>query len=186
MDILAYEFSLYFKDRKDYLKERLFKSNKYYIWKYIHALRYEEYYHDRAHESLLMSGFCIWYRRKKNKLGRILNIDIPGGVFQRGLLIWHPTSIVVNPFARVGKNATIVGNLCIGNKNGSEEAPQIGNNCVFGWDSSVIGNVVLGDNCRVGAKALVTHSFNENDAVLVGCPAKKVKKRISYEDIVYK
>jgi len=88
-------------------------------------------------------------------------------------LIWHPCSIIVNPFARVGKDAVVVGNLCIGNKGGKMEAAHIGDKCVFGWGSSVIGNITLGDNCVIGAKALVTHSFNDN-SVLIGCPAKQL------------
>lgn len=95
-------------------------------------------------------------------------------MFGPGLLIWHSGSIAVNPFARVGKNAVIVGNLCIGNKSGKKTAPQIGDNCTFGWDTTVIGDIKLGDGCRIGAKALVNHSFEEENTVLVGVPAKNI------------
>ena len=71
----------------------------------------------------------------------------------------------------------IVGNLCIGNNSGKEVAPQIGEKCTFGWDATVIGDIVIGDRCKIGAKAFVNKSFEEDDAVLVGIPAKNIAKK---------
>lgn len=99
-----------------------------------------------------------------------------GGVFDLGLLIWHASSIVINPNAKIGKNAVIVGNLCIGNKGGEKNAPVIGDNCIFGWDSAVIGNIKIGNNCTIGAKSLVNKSCNEDNVIFKGIPAKTFKR----------
>lgn len=173
-EIIKYEKKLYFSSIKEFIKEWGFSSNKYYIWSYVKCLRKEEHYRKIAEGNKMQLLLLAYYRRKKNIIGRKLCFDIPAGVFEPGLLIWHPGSIVVNPFAHVGKNAVIVGNLCIGNNGGRKVAPQIGDNCTFGWDSTLIGEIKIGHNCKVGAKALVNKSFEENGAVLVGTPAKNI------------
>lgn len=173
-EIIAYEKKLYFSSKTEWIKERIFLSNKYFIWSYVKCLRKEEHYRAMNGKNILYSVLLTFYRRRKHVLGRKLCFDIPGGVFGPGLLIWHPGPITVNPFARVGRDAVVVGNLCIGNKGGARVAPQIGDNCTFGWGSALIGDIRIGDGCRVGAKALVNKSFEEDCAVLAGIPAENI------------
>ena len=52
--------------------------------------------------------------------------------------------------------------------------PIIGDSLDLGIGAKIIGNVTLGNNVRVGANAVVTKSFVEDDIVLVGCPAHKM------------
>ena len=78
-EIIHYEKKLYFSTRKEYIKERLFHSNKYKIFKWQSFLRKEEYYAEKSKANKLFLLCLIFYRRKKNKLGRILGFDIPGG-----------------------------------------------------------------------------------------------------------
>lgn len=174
--ILTYEKKLYFSNNKELIKEFIFSSNKYMIWLYVKYLRKEEHYRTLIDSNMIYLPLLVFYRRKKNILGRRLGFDIPAGVFEPGLLIWHQGTIVVNPFAKVGKNAVIVGNLCIGNNGGKKAAPQIGDDCMFGWDATVIGGgqTKIGNRCKIGAKALVNQSFEEDDAILVGVPAKNI------------
>jgi serine O-acetyltransferase len=49
--------------------------------------------------------------------------------------------------------------------------PIIGNNCVLGTNSVVIGKVVIGNNVFIGAGAVVTKSFPDN-VIIGGIPAK--------------
>lgn len=176
-EIISYEFNLYFANTQEYIKERILCSNKYCIWMYIKYLRKEEYYRNKVESNKVFLLPLVFYRRKKNIIGRKLCFDIPGGVFAPGLLIYHPGPIAINPYARVGENATIVGTLCIGNNNGVCKAPQIGKNCTFGWGSTLIGEIRIGDNCKVGANAFVNKSFEENGAVLVGTPAFNIREK---------
>lgn len=173
-EIIAYEKKLYFSNPIELVTELILSTNKYMIWSYIKCLRKEEYYKTLSKKNKLYLLLLAYFRRKKNIYGRKLCFDIPGGVFEPGLLIWHSGSIVVNPFAKVGRDAIIVGNLCIGNNGGQKAAPQIGDNCSFGWGATVIGNIRIGDRCKIGAKALVNRSFEYDDAVLVGIPAKDI------------
>ncbi len=173
-EIVQYERRLYFKNFKEKMIHFFSRSTHWYIWKYVKALRLEEKYMRLFDSSSLYAPLIIFARIKKNNIGRKLCFDIPGGVFEPGLLIWHSGSIAVNPNARVGKDAVIVGNLCIGNNGGKECAPEIGDNCVFGWDSTLIGDIKIGSNCKIGAKAFVNKSYEENNAILVGIPAKNI------------
>ena len=177
-ETISFERKIYFPTRKEMLIHWITSTNRWKIWKYVVALRKEEHYTELCTGSKFYYLPLILSRRHKNRLGRMMCFDIPGGVFDQGLLIWHPGPIAVNPNARVGKNAVIVGNLCIGNNAGKEVAPQIGDNCTFGWGATLIGNIKIGDNCRIGSKAFVNHSFEEN-AVLVGIPAKNISKKVN-------
>jgi serine O-acetyltransferase len=45
-----------------------------------------------------------------------------------------------------------------------------------GTGARILGDVRLGDRCRVGANAVVVHSFPD-DAVLVGVPARNIRQK---------
>lgn len=112
----------------------------------------------------------------RNKLGLLLGYEIPLNVFEEGLHIYHSGSIVVNDTSHIGKNCVIIGSVCIGSKNGGS-GPTIGDNCELGINSVIIGDIRIGDNVFVGAGAVVTKNFNENNVSLAGVPAKIVAKR---------
>jgi len=52
--------------------------------------------------------------------------------------------------------------------------PVIGDNCQIGAGAVIIGPVVLGDNVVVGANAVVLSSF-PSGSVVAGVPAKLIK-----------
>lgn len=100
-------------------------------------------------------------------------LEIPLNVFGKGLHIFHTGNIIVNENSSVGEYCTIIGTTCLGSKNGGN-GPSIGNHCELGMNSVVIGNVRIGDNVYIGAGAVVTKSFEQNEISLVGVPAKVV------------
>lgn len=168
-EFLTYESKFYIKGGTyENFKLWLGKNPQYLIWHYQKLLRVTEYYYN--------SGKKIRYfihRRQKNKLGALLGIHIEHNVFDKGLIIYHFGSIIVNKNARVGKNCRLHGENCIGNKGINDEAhaPFIGDDCDLGIGAKVIGNVVLGNGITVGANAVVTKSFKDDYITLVGIPA---------------
>lgn len=165
---IYFEKILYFSSKKNYIKCLLFKEHEYEIWKFIKYLRKEE----QANNIFFRS----YYRRRKNKLGTKLGFTIPAGVFQEGLHIWHYGNIVINGYAKVGKNCILHGDNCIGNNGKSNDAPIIGDNLDLGVGAKIIGGIKLGNNIKVGAGAIVINSFEEDNITLVGIPAKIVKR----------
>lgn len=169
-EIIEEEYKLYFCSTKKYLIDMLTFSNDYRIWKFQKSLRSSEYYKKKG--NLLL--YLIW-RHIKNKRGLKLGFDIPDGVFAPGLRIYHVSPVVVNPNAKIGRNAIVVGNLCIGNVHGGNMAPQIGDNCMFGWGCCVIGDIKLEDYTQIAAGAVVNKSVLVKKRTLIGIPAHPIK-----------
>lgn len=56
---------------------------------------------------------------------------------------------------------------------------KIGNNVHIGWNSIIMPNVTIGDNCIIGCGAIVTKSIPDN-SIAVGIPAKVIKSIDEY------
>lgn len=86
-------------DKKFYLNKFVNREYEYMIWKYQVLLRKEEICD--------LNGYRIistYYLRKKNRLGERLGFTIPKNTFGAGMHIWHYGNIIVNAFAKIGKN----------------------------------------------------------------------------------
>ena len=107
----------------------------------------------------------------------LLNCDISGRTdIGYGFKIYHPYGIFINDGAKIGNNCTIRGQVTIGNKGWKEnKCPVLLDNIEIGIGAKLIGSIKLGNNCQVGANAVVTKSF-EKDSVLVGIPARNIKQ----------
>lgn len=160
--------NIYFKDKKDYKKNKLLKEHEYYIYKYQKCLRLEEISNNKF--------LKYFYRRKKNILGAKLGIYISKNVFAEGLHIWHYGNIIVNGGSKVGKNCILHGDNCIGNNGRDNKCPVIGDNVDIGVGAKIIGDLHIADNVKIGAGAVVIVDCLEIGATYVGVPARKVQK----------
>ena len=145
------------------------------IKQYLRYLRKQEYYINTACGNKFKGILGVFYERKKNKLGERLNIDIAPNCFGKGLQIYHG-GIVVNSKVRAGENCRLHGGNCIGNKGYSTEVPCLGDTVDIGYGAVLIGGIYVADNCVVGVNAVVNRSFEEDNCVIVGIPARAVKK----------
>jgi serine O-acetyltransferase len=91
-----------------------------------------------------------------------------------GLYIPHCVGIVVGSTAQLGKNCTLYPNVVFGAKcSPRTTAPEgrrhakCGDNCVFGANSSIIGDINIGNNVTVAAGAVVTKDIPDN-AIVTG------------------
>ena len=84
----------------------------------------------------------------------------------------------------LGKNVWIARGVCLITTNHDPEAPErhlpgydikIGDNCWIGANAVVMPGVELGPHTVVGANAVVTKSFPVGHCVLVGVPAKVLR-----------
>lgn len=96
--------------------------------------------------------------------------DVKGGI-----LVLHPSlGVVISGRAKVGKNLTLTGGNVIGiNSNAIKSEFIIGDNCDLGANAVIIGPLELGNCIAVGALACVTKSFKENNLTLIGIPGRK-------------
>ena len=75
----------------------------------------------------------------------------------------------------IGNDCVLYHGVTIGNDGLIDIAPKIGDSAILGAYSMIIGNVEIGDNCIIGANAIVTKSYG-NNSILVGNPAKLIKE----------
>ncbi len=102
-------------------------------------------------------------------------VSIPAEAeFGPGLRIHHFGSIIVHPHVQAGAGCTLYHNVTLGTDGLSEKAPRLGNDVLVGAGAKVLGDVEIGDRCRIGANAVVTRSAPP-DSVLVGVPARVVR-----------
>lgn len=109
-----------------------------------------------------------------NLLQAYSNIDIHyKASIAGGLNILHPSmGIVISGRAAIGDNCTLIGGNVIGVDNRRDSKFILGANLHMGANSTIIGPLILGDNCTVGSLACVTKNFLESDLIIAGVPAK--------------
>jgi serine O-acetyltransferase len=139
------------------------------------------------HAVLLHRVAHVLYRRRLFVLARLVStfsriltaIEIhPGATIGQRLFIDHGLGVVIGETAEIGDDVLLYQGVTIGgtgNERGKRH-PTLGNRVVVGTGASVLGNIWLGDDVRVGAGAVVVHSVPSNSTV-VGIPGRVVKTR---------
>jgi serine O-acetyltransferase len=99
----------------------------------------------------------------------------PGAQIGSRLFIDHGMGVVIGETSIVGDGVTLYQGVTLGGtgKETGKRHPTIGNNVVIGSGANVLGNILIGENCRVGAGSVVLRSIPENSTV-VGVPARIV------------
>ena len=121
----------------------------------------------------------LW-RRKLYLVARMLScvarfftaIDIhPGAQIGRRLFMDHGMGIVIGETSIIGDDVTIYQGVSLGGtgKEKGKRHPTLRNHVVVGAGAKVLGNIVIGENCRLGAGCVVLRDVPENSTV-VGVP----------------
>lgn len=103
----------------------------------------------------------------------ITGVEIhPGATLGRRLFIDHGMGVVIGETAIVGDDVTLYHGVTLGGTSLEKKKrhPTLGNGVVVGNTSSVLGDIVIGDNSRVGAGSVVLRDVPPNCTV-VGVPA---------------
>lgn len=113
-------------------------------------------------------------RRLHNKFGVCISANAK---FDNSMTIHHPIGVVIGNGCVIGRNVTIFQNVTIGRADKSINSyPKIGDNSTLYAGSVVIGGVSVGENCIIGANAVVTKDVPDN-SIAVGIPAKIIKRK---------
>lgn len=92
-----------------------------------------------------------------------------------GLVLHHPFSTIINA-KYIGRNCTIRHLTTLGNKNKDDNLrPTILDNVDIGSGVTIIGNVTIGNNCVIGAGAVIVKDVGDN-CVVVGSPSRIIKR----------
>jgi serine O-acetyltransferase len=103
-------------------------------------------------------------------------ISIPAeATIGKGLRIHHFGGIIVHSAAVIGEYCTVYHGVTLGDRGGWGGAPRVGNRVLIGAGAKLIGEVIIGDECIIGANAVV-HTSVPAGHLAVGVPAI-IKKR---------
>lgn len=150
------------------------------VFRFTVLLRINEYLLNRRALLLARAVPKLWFNRLSIRLG----FSVPLNVFGPGLTIVHYGLLVVSPFARVGKHCRIHSGVNIGGAAGKFEgeearhmAPQIGDRCYIGPGAKIFGPARIGDDCAIGANAVVNGLVAGDGVTIAGVPARVISQK---------
>jgi serine O-acetyltransferase len=155
---------------------------------------------DPAARSTLEVLFCypglhaIWnhrvahflWKHKIRLLGRMMShtarfvtgVEIhPGATIGRRFFIDHGMGVVIGETSEIGDDVLLYQGVVLGGTTHEKKKrhPTIGNNVVVGAGAILLGDIVIGDEARVGAGSVVVTSL-EPKTTAVGVPARVVRR----------
>ncbi len=104
------------------------------------------------------------------------NIEIhPGATLGPRLFIDHGAGVVIGETAEVGADVTIYHGVTLGGTSvgHGKRHPTIGDRVTLGAGAKVLGNLVVGDDSRIGANAVLVRSVDDH-SVVVGVPGQVI------------
>ena len=108
-----------------------------------------------------------------SQVARLLTgIEIhPGAKVGRRLFIDHGMGVVIGETSVVGDDVTLYQGVTLGGtgKEHGKRHPTLEDNVVVGGGAKILGNITVGNNCRIGAGSVVLRNVPENSTV-VGVP----------------
>lgn len=127
----------------------------------------------------------FFYKRKLFFLARLISehakrktgIEIhPGAKIGKNLFIDHGNGVVIGETAIIGDNVVMFHGVTLGgieNIKGKRH-PTIKDNVYIGCGAKILGNIIIGENAKIGASSVVLKDVNPNSTV-IGIPGKKIK-----------
>lgn len=102
----------------------------------------------------------------------------PGAKIGRRFFIDHGMGVVIGETTEVGDNVTLYQGVTLGGtgKDKGKRHPTIKDNVVIGSGAKVLGPIIVGENSKIGAGAVVLHNVPAGSTV-VGVPGHCVKRQ---------
>ncbi len=126
----------------------------------------------RFHHWLWNHGWQFPARALSQAARLITGIEIhPGAQIGRRLFIDHGMGVVIGETTIIGDDVTLYQGVTLGGtgKEHGKRHPTIGNGVVVGSGAKILGNITVGENCRIGAGSVVLRDVPDNSTV-VGVP----------------
>jgi len=153
--------------RRKNRKARLFGDE---CWKFQLALRRTEFHYNNRSNFFHFFAYCF-YKYLLHRYSLITGFTISVNCIGPGLYLPHRGTIVINPKSSIGRGCRI--HVCVNiGEDVSGEAPVIGDNVYIGPGVKIFGGIIIADNIKIGANAVVNKSIIEPNTVIGGIPAK--------------
>ncbi|MCH5211599.1 MAG: serine acetyltransferase [Oscillospiraceae bacterium] len=159
---------------------------KRFLGSKIHNFVYWHFNYDRVAERKIKKSIDIWHR---GKIFKRLRAEMMWYSLEKKYTTSYPPSITIGKNlriehcmgTRIGQTAVIGDNVriyqyvniiakVVGDQDkldkGERRHAKIGNNVILSAGCMIIGPVTIGDNCIIGARALVTHDVPPNSIVI--------------------
>lgn len=124
--------------------------------------------HRGPHAWLLRKLAVVRYRWWSIVTGAELPLN---GSIGGGLLLTHPSGVVVHPDAVIGPNCLLFQQVTLGNGGKKPGAPILGGHVDVGAGAKILGGVRIGHCARIGANAVVLDDIPDHRTA-VGIPAR--------------
>ncbi|MBP6324438.1 MAG: serine O-acetyltransferase [Sulfurospirillum sp.] len=133
----------------------------------------------RIAHTLHVKGFKVIARAVMGLSQIITNMDIhPACTIGRRVFFDHAFGVVIGETAVVGDDVLIYQGVTLGGvslERGVKRHPTIGNKTVIGSGAKILGDIKIGENCRIGSNSVVVKSIPD-DSTAVGIPARIIEK----------
>ena len=127
----------------------------------------------------------LWLENRKalsfllqNRISEVFHVDIhPGAVLGQGMMMDHATGVVIGETAVVGENVSILHGVTLGGTGTSkgDRHPKIGDGVVIGANVTILGNIRVGSDTKIGAGSVVLDNIPDGSTA-VGIPAKVINR----------
>ena len=137
----------------------------------LHRLAHQMWLSDERFWARAVSEFTRWWT----------GIEIhPGAELGKRVVIDHGMGVVIGQTAEVADDVLIFQGVTLGGTGkpgtGARRHPKVGQGCILGVGSKVIGAIELGSEVKVGAGSVVLEDV-ESGRTVVGVPARVVRKK---------
>ena len=109
----------------------------------------------------------------------VTGVDLhPGAIVGRRVFFDHAVGIVVGETAQIGNDVLIYQGVTLGGislEKGIKRHPTIGDGAVIGSGAKILGNIIIGKNCRIGSNSVVIKDVPD-ESTAVGIPARVIDK----------
>lgn len=140
----------------------------------------------RIASAMWENGFYFLARFISHISRFLTGIEIhPGAKIGKRFFIDHGLGVVIGETTEIGDDVTIYQGVTLGGTSTKKvkRHPTIGNRVVIGAGAKVLGNIMIGDDSRIGAGSVVVKDIPP-DSTVVGIPGKIVKRKTKDREIM--